>query len=193
MANHRIWVIGDSIVRRAHERALSKWSHQLGTSGEVTWLGEGGAMLINFPRVFHETLQYHSAPSMIIIHFGTNDIGKIEAKFFRQAVTEAISTIRTLLPYCHIAWSSILPRLFYYNVQKELTSHKALIGVRISINKYARRSIMKLPNASYISHCNIKPSNHRLFFRDGVHLSKKGSDVLISNFTQAVKIVSSTI
>ena len=91
------------------------------------------------------------------------------------------------MPHTRILWSAILPRIFYYGKRASgSTSQEALEGVRLSLNRYARRQTKHVGNASVIQH-DIDRANHNLLVRDGIHLSDQGSDILIGNFEDAVK------
>ena len=52
--------------------------------------------------------------------------------------------------------------IFYHSSRGHRISQDAIDGVRKSLNKYARRIIARLPNASVIAH-QLDPSNHSLF------------------------------
>ena len=145
--------------------------------GTVQWHGQGGVMLQDLPRLVENRLRYNRrAPALVIVHLGTNNLGLNDACQCRIAIDMALQ--RTAMPCTHIAWSTIIPRLFYYNSRGHWTSQDAMDGVRKSLNKYARRLITRRPNASVIAH-QLDPSNHSLFLRDEVH---PGLPTKIRNF-----------
>ncbi|XP_041464259.1 uncharacterized protein LOC121415177 isoform X2 [Lytechinus variegatus] len=181
----RIWLFGDSFIRRAKERAVTTGNHNLGLEGyEVCWWGRGGTTLRNYPSDLQERLRYSPIPTSIIIHVGSNDLGRYSAKECRQAVDNALNSTRALLPWCHICFSSILPRLYYYAQGRNITSQAAIDNVRKSVNKYAKRRIRRMHNASFINHM-FNCHEHWYFNRDGIHLSDEGSDILINDFKRA--------
>ncbi|XP_030832758.1 uncharacterized protein LOC115920633 [Strongylocentrotus purpuratus] len=138
----RLWLLGDSFVRRAGERASWTGNHNLGVNAsEVKWFGRGGLTLHEFPRALQDLLRYNPAPTIMIIHVGSNDLGRYGAKQCRQALDDALTTARELLPGCHISFSSIIPRLFYYGYGRTVHSQSAIDKVRKSLNKYGRRKI----------------------------------------------------
>ena len=180
-----IWVVGDSFVRRAKERACASGKLNLGLSQSVvTWMGTGGATLQDFPHELQCRAQYTSPPDMIIIHLGSNDLGKWPAKQCRQAIERAMALSKSILHTAHLTWSAILPRLFYYGYER-YTSQVAIDNIRKSLNKFAKRKVLKLLNASFVSH-NFDTHEHKYFVRDGIHLSDTGSDILIEDFAWAV-------
>lgn len=154
--------------------------------GTVQWHGQGGATLQDLPRLVENRLRYNQrAPALVIVHLGTNNLGLNDACQCRIAIDMALQILRTAMPRTHIAWSTIIPRLFYHSSRGYRTLQDAMDGVRKSLNKYARRLIARLPNASVIAH-QLDPSNHSLFLRDGVHLSDRGSDAFIDNFQEGI-------
>lgn len=187
---NRIWLLGDSLVRRAGDRAFATRRNYLGASqqnDQVKWLGRGGMKLHDVPRALQEHLRTKPAPTMLIIHAGTNDLGLYDAKQCRQAVDDVLNASRELLPECHITFSSILPRLFYYSYNRGTHSQSALNKVRKTINKHARRRIRRMYWASYIEH-NFNVQQHHFYQRDGIHLSDEGTDILIGDFEAAVNL-----
>lgn len=184
---NRVWIVGDSIVRRAKERATAQNRLHLGAEkGAVQWHGQGGATLHDLPRMVTNRLNYNAPPALAIVHLGTNDLGQRDACRCRIAIDTAIQTLRARMPGTHIAWSGILPRLFYYGSRPGPTSQEAMDGVRKSLNKFAKRRISQMVNTSMIVH-NIDTKEHSLFHRDGIHLSDVGSDMLIDKFESAAK------
>ena len=174
-------------MRRAGERAFARGCRDLGAAGcEVAWHGRGGASLRDFPRQLQAQLRFSPSPSVLIIHAGSNDLGRYSAKDCRQAVDEALNTARSLLPQCYISFSSILPRLYYYGHGRHVTSQVAINNVRKGVNKYARRRVRRMHSGSFIGH-NFNVQEHWYFHRDGVHLSDEGCDLLMENFASAVR------
>lgn len=188
----RLWLLGDSFVRRAGERASWTGNHNLGVNAsEVKWFGRGGLTLHEFPRALQDLLRYNPAPTIMIIHVGSNDLGRYGAKQCRQALDDALTTARELLPGCHIYFSSIIPRLFYYGYGRTVHSQSAIDKVRKSLNKYGRRKIRRMHNASFIMH-NFIAQEHQYFNRDGIHLSDSGCDILIQSFATAARMAGLT-
>ncbi|XP_030842494.1 uncharacterized protein LOC115924473 [Strongylocentrotus purpuratus] len=150
----RIWIVGDSLVRRAKQRANMLNHQDLGRArGTVQWHGQGGATLQDLPRLVENRLRYNQrAPALVIVHLGTNNLGLNDACQCRIAIDMALQILRTAMPRTHIAWSTIIPRLFYHSSRGYRTLQDAMDGVRKSLNKYARRLIARLPNASVIAH-----------------------------------------
>ena len=63
-----MWIIGDSIVRRA-ERPLNLPVNFL-------WKGKGGAGVADVGSLLAELRQAHSLPDLLIVHIGTNNLVK---------------------------------------------------------------------------------------------------------------------
>ena len=98
-------------------RASATRRNTLGTShreDHVEWLGRGRMKLHDVPRLLQHHLHSEPAPTMLIIHAGTNELGLCSTMQCRQAVhvNDALNSARELLPGSHITSSSILPRPF---------------------------------------------------------------------------------
>ena len=183
----QIWILGDSIERRAKERAAATHRLQLGTPYTIQWHGQGGARIEDVERMVDNRLMFSAPPSLVVLHLGTNNIGQMDACSCRAAIKTALGTLRVRMPQALILWSSILPRIVYHGKRPTgSTSQEALEGVRVSLNNYARRQANRMGNASVIIH-DIDRSNHNMFIRDGVHLSDQGSDILIASFALAIR------
>ena len=154
----------------------------------VRWHGTGeeGRRYTRFPRQLQGQVRFGPSPSELIIHAGSNDLGRYFAKDYRQAVDEALNTARSLLPQCYISFSSSLPRLYYYGHDVHVTSQVVINDVRKGVNKYARRRVRRMCSGSFIGH-NFNVQEHWYFHRDGVHLSDEGCDLLMENFASAVR------
>ena len=183
----QIWIVGDSIVRRAKERAAATGRLQLGTPYTIQWHGQGGARHEDRGRMVDNRLMRSAPPLIVVLHLGTNNIGQIDACSCRAAIKTALDTLRARMPQALIIWSSILPRIGYRgNRPTGCNNQDALEGVRVSLNNYARRQTNRMGNASIIIH-DIDRADHNMFIRDGVHLSDQGSDILIAGFALAIK------
>ncbi|XP_063967040.1 uncharacterized protein LOC135156950 [Lytechinus pictus] len=182
-----IWIVGDSLVRRAKERASQRNYQQFGERGIVVrWHGQGGTTLQDLPRMVSNRLRCGTSPALAIVHLGSNDIGQYDVCRCRMAIDTAIQDLRTRMPHTHITWSGMLPRLFYYGRKQGSNSQEALDGVRKSLNKYARRKLARMSDTTIIKH-EFDPTIHSLFNRDRVHLSDSGSDILIDSFRTAAR------
>ena len=187
----RIWIVGDSLVRRAGERAKSTGHQHLEAQpdNQVRWFGRGGLQLHDLPRTIQNLLRHHATPDVVVLHAGSNDIGRYAVKLCRQAVEEVLLSTRQLLPECHICFSEIVPRLFYYGRADGPHSQSALNKCRKTVNKYARGKIRRMFRASFLKH-DINTQDHELFHRDGVHLSESGNDLLINDFKMTLHMLS---
>lgn len=184
----KVWILGDSLVRRAGEYATSRGKRDLGTERDtqVRWFGRGGLELHNIPRSLQDLLRHHATPNLIILHVGSNNIGKHPVKLCRQAVEEVLLSTRQLLPESHVCYSEIIPRLFYYGRGEGPHSQPALDKCRKNINRYAKSRIKRMFRASYLQH-RFHSQDHELFHRDGVHLSDRGNELLIGDFEMTLR------
>lgn len=149
-------------------------------------IGRGGLELHNIPRSRQDLLRHHATPNLIILHVGSNNIGKHPVKLCRQAVEEVLLSTRQLLPESHVCYSEIIPRLFYYGRGEGPHSQPALDKCRKNINRYAKSRIKRMFRASYLQH-RFHSQDHELFHRDGVHLSDRGNELLIGDFEMTLR------
>ena len=94
----QIWILGDSIVRRAKERAAATRRLQLGTPYTIQWHGQGGARLEDVERMVDNRLMFSAPPSLVVLHLGTNNIGQMDACSCRAAIKTALGTLRVRMP-----------------------------------------------------------------------------------------------
>lgn len=176
----RCWVIGDSIVRWAGEG-----NPQLQGTSETVWLGLGGARLLGFQNRLNRRLAGRSAPHVLIIHLGTNDVFQLSQYALCRAVEATLQFSRQRLPQCRVIWSCILPRLFWYGEVRQGVGER----VRRVANRRAIRLCESLPGDNrVISHpWASRPNNHNLFRRDGVHLSDAGNNLYRRNLEEGIQ------
>ena len=122
-------------------------------------------------------------PSLIILHVGTNDIGKLTKKQLLMAVADAVYGMSHIFPSARIIWSDILPRVAYDGFPKD--KQNIPDRLRRAANKYARSAIKRINGAS-ILHPQITYTRSALFYRDGVHLLDKGTDIFLDNIRRGL-------
>ena len=71
-----VWIVGDSIVRRARR--------QLDVPVRIYWKGKGGAGVCDLPDLLHSMRA--PQPDIIIVHIGTNDLGRTDMFSIRQRI-----------------------------------------------------------------------------------------------------------
>ena len=170
---NKSFVIGDSHLRRMNKRIFNKCSN---STYVKPFLG------VNTKELDHHIIPtlVDQKPSSIIIHIGSNDITKSNYKYVNvKEVAERISSIGLK---CRrygvndIAISSILVR-----------NHSIINNLIIETNFYLKELCLR-NGFRFISNDNI---SNNLLYKDGLHLSDKGTTVLANSFLQYFSSLSS--
>ena len=172
-----MWIIGDSYVYWAQKRAIKRQiANDLGLKGvsKIRWKGIRG---MSWDRLMIE-VQYlslhNSAPRVIIIHLGSNDICTVKCNVLRQNFRSDILAISSLFPSTSIMVSALLSRLTWsvsYAPKKVEQKRKLL-------NRFLRRLTVFL-GGHFIPHEDIGVDTPGLYYRDGIHLSDVGCDMFL--------------
>ena len=179
----QVWIIGDSIVHWAALLAKERNTWNLGLPVKITWRGKRGLSLGGLRDYVSTFRGKMGSPSLIILHVGTNDIGKLPKKQMLMAVADAVYGMSRVFPSARIIWSDILPRVTYDNFP--LGKQNIPDKVRRAANKYAR-STSKRTNGTSIPHPQITYTRSDLFYRDGVHLLDKGTDIFMDDIRKGL-------
>ncbi len=180
-----IWVIGDSIVKRAETYAKSMGCQNLGQEHDKTiWMGKSG---MRWGQLL-PAVQYHmisrGSPKILIIHLGGNDIDTVKQIVLRKAVQNDLDYLQSCFPTTVIVWCDILPRLYW---RKNLfDSHKVLNLKRKRINRAAHERIRTFNLGRLISP-HILTHMTELFHTDGVHLSEFGNLTYIQTLKNSIR------
>ena len=175
----RTMVLGDSMVRRVSARKV-----QLAGGGNTVYCGEGGAGIGRLRDMVLRHLSRRRNPTTLIIHLGTNDIFFNSLSAIRYRIEENVRCVRKLLPQTRLIWSDILPRAFYLKESQQ--SKGAGKRCTINLNEYAHKLCTRIPNMRYIKHRNFSQSDRTLFYWDSVHLSDKGHQRLLDNWSNGL-------
>ena len=166
-----VWIIGDSIVRRA--------VHRLGCRPQVHWNGLGGARYSTITQLLCDLDAQWPSPGMLIVHVGTNDLVDTDAFCLRQRITVFMRECRERYPNTRLVWSDIfLPRACYFGA----FSQSRMEMKRRSINKWAR----SFSRSAVLHHPQFKWSAFTLFRFDAVHLSPAGNEYFRENLRNCI-------
>lgn len=174
-----IWFMGDSIVKRAHNYAIT--DNFTLTDKNVWWCGKSGMRWEGLLQTIQLQMLHNPPPKILIIHLGGNNIHNTKITKLISAINKDIKYLRDTLLDTHIIWCDILPRLQWRNNLSE--SPKLLNIKRKRINRAAHQFLRLLENTSVISP-NIPWHMSELFMTDGVHLSDMGNMV----YLQTIKV-----
>lgn len=176
-----MWVIGDSFVHWASRIAVRDATLIPGL--KVQWFGRRGLHIEQFGDFLQHTWsRENSNPDAIIIHVGSNDLGKVPKKCMLHDIHRLLSGTRELLPHAIIFWSEILPRVAYTGAIKQNKVERARRAINRNVGGLFRSS-----PGGLINHPQIVWSNRDLFIHDGIHLSDTACHFLISNFNDALR------
>ncbi len=85
-----VWIIGDSLVRRAE--------CPLGLSVRVLWKGRGGAHISHFRDLMSDLTRKSPPPALLIVHLGTNDIVAVDEFALRMQISVLLHDVVLLMP-----------------------------------------------------------------------------------------------
>ena len=179
----KIWIVGDSIVHWAALLARERKEWNLGLPVHITWKGKRGLRLNGLREYIATFRNSATVPSLVIIHAGTNDIGYLQKRQLLAGIADSVYYIHGLTDAVRVVWSDILPRVTYANFPPD--KQNIPDRIRRAANKYAR-TVTRRINGSSIPHPQIGFRSAELFFRDGVHLSDRGTTIFMSDIRQAI-------
>ena len=173
-----IWIVGSSIMKQAFTVARRSFDEaNLGLKRHnyrVWWQGKGGMVLEQLlPRITF-LLQIETAPDILVIHCGGNNIGKSKLHTLRKEIKEAMLIIHEMLPFTHIVWSQILPRSEW----RYSRNCKAMNHAATRVNNFAASLCVQL-GGSYLKYPEISWDTPEMFAVDGVHMSPMGNNILL--------------
>lgn len=127
--------------------------------------------------------QQCNAPSIILIHLGSNDLVNTPCHTLYRTVSSDLRLIHELFPRTVIIWSDILPRLFWYGAR----SIPAIEKARARVNRKGREVTLQVAGGRVIYHNEITHNSPALYRHDGVHLSDIGNDIFITTIQGALE------
>jgi hypothetical protein len=138
----KIWLIGSSLIHWAEARARksrAKWN--LLTENRVTWHGQRGMKWNQLlPKTKALLLQTSSAPDVLCIHLGGNDLVSTPLRKLTSQAKSDINALAKLCPHTALIWSDILARVSYRNAE----SNSKIEKTRKTLNSTMRAHTRKL-------------------------------------------------
>ena len=194
----RVWVIGDSTVRRAMQAAdHSPWGQDLGLpQATIRYTGIGCLRLDGLCEIIQHEMDSVAPPvDIMIIHCGTCDIATKPASkdmpttTTRDMLQMAKSAIDLARAYVgtegRVMWSHILPRTVYHGVSCQRATEKKRQLLNRKLSAY-----VKDPNG--IWHGQFTHNNHNKLMQcspEFVHPTDRGLHILLSNWRVALSQV----
>ena len=174
----RVWIVGDSIVHWAALLARDRREGNLGLPVRITWRGKRGLHLSGLRDYVMSFRHAVDSPTHVVIHAGSNDLGRLIKRHFYYEVAQSVYYISTVAPNVKVLWSDILPRVSY-DTHPDSLQHIP-DRIRRAVNKYAR-SIVRRVKGQSVKHPQFTHENRSLYYTDGVHLSDKGTSIFLNN------------
>ncbi|XP_022533394.2 uncharacterized protein LOC111194197 [Astyanax mexicanus] len=177
-----VWIIGDSYIRRGEEMARSSLGGDLGVQAEVSWFGWGGLRWQGLVPFFNQSLRGRTAPDVLIIHCGGNDLGGMNVLHLSAQMKEDLRDLHRRFPHMKIMLSEITPRRQW----RSSTHPKRIDAARKWLNGEMADFILGV-EGGVIHHPDILFHNPRLFLRDRVHLSPSGNELFLNDIAESLK------
>ena len=179
----RIWCLGSSIVKHAFTVARSRpGGISLGLDwAEVWWQGYSGLSLLDVLNKLRLLKQVGDEPSMILLHCGGNDLGKISLHRMRFLL-DAILTFIHINFNVKVIWSEVLPRSCWRYSDNCAAMEKG----RRRFNNYAAHKIVQ-GGGLFIKQVDLQECSPALYKNDGVHLTFLGNCIFLNQWASALE------
>lgn len=178
------WIIGSSIIHWAKQRALKVLDRHIGLQSNnvhITWMGRRGMKWGDLKTIFYSELETKAAPSVVIIHLGSNDLCQQKTSILYNAIRKDITELAQCLPNCVFIWSDLLPRLFW----KGAKNIKKIELKRKRVNREGRNVCLKM-GGRFIKH-TVDHTTPNLYWEDGVHMNDLGNDIFLHELQGALE------
>ena len=138
----------------------------------VFWYGRRGMLWGDLLFELSRLYSLYSAPDILIIHVGGNDIGKTKTFELLSEMKETFRFLRRSSPNSVLIFSEIIPRLRW----SESMVFKPLEKVRKRINRAMEKFLAPELGFSF-RHLELEGGVQGLYRSDGVHLAEIGLDI----------------
>lgn len=188
-----IWIVGDSLVHWAGERAAALGRQNLCLEKyklTVKWHGKRGMVWSDLQCQLQWISIQSRCPRMIIIHLAGNDIVHTKRGKMTRMMVRDFKFLFTTFPDTLIIWSEILPRLKWKFAKPDSTD-TALGNKRKRFNLLGKQAVRGNLNGRFIKH-DVTLDCPGLFGRDGCHLSDVGNDLFCNSLQGAIECFMTT-
>ncbi|KAK2907342.1 hypothetical protein Q8A67_006327 [Cirrhinus molitorella] len=181
----RVWIVRSSIIRSLYSHVCQHGlDRSLGLRCTVIWKGRGGRLWDQLLPVLRSFTAKAPAPDILIIHLGGNSLcreGRNRLDFLREMKTDLAEVFR-MFPRTRLLFSSILPRLHWrgQTARSAYGVERSRRWLNVAISGFLAERQMRCIRHSNIDLCHLT--------RDGVHLSPKGNELLLSNLRKALQL-----
>lgn len=171
-----IWIFGHSYIYWAHKRAAQRcYGSNLSLPADkfvILWKGIRGLQWTNLFLHISELFHSWPYPSMIILHVGGNDVGRLKTLDLMFLMKQDLHRLRLMFPNTCVVFSEMVSRLHWLYSKDSRPLEKIKRRINHSIEKF-------LPSIGGISfrHVDLEGGFPGLYRQDGVHLSDVGLDI----------------
>lgn len=179
----QVWIVGHSFIFWAeHHPFARRASEQLG-GRTVRWLSIRGLRWAGFVELVLGQEQVWGRPEWLVVHLGGNDLGQLKGIDLIWKIKGDMRRISELWPGVRLAWSDTVPR----QRRRGARDIKAIDKARKSVNWAVSRFMVDLRGVAVL-HPRLVVQDKEYFFKDGVHLSSKGTllEVLLEDIFLAL-------
>jgi hypothetical protein len=129
-------------------------------------------------------------PAAIIIHVGTNDIGRLSCLTLRDQIADLWTFMSCLSKGIKPTWSDMLPKAGLRQAgDVSDTDCMRIDRIRRDTNRFTRRLCTRA-GGRFITHPSITLDNKHLYRDDGLHLSNAGCCRFMQDLVQVFDSVS---
>lgn len=176
-----VWILGDSYVRRSKDRARETIGKNLDMPAHVEWFGRGGMCWNSLLHVFHQCLKGRTAPDVLVIHCGGNDLGRVKSVLLVKAMKEDLQYLHKNFPLMKIVFSLINQRPHWrYGPPGKMEKARKFVNSVMD-------SFVLACNGITVHHSEIVFDKPGLFLRDNVHLTDEGHDIFLNGIIKGLK------
>ena len=179
-------MLGSSFIYWANKEAATRpGGLDLGlqfVGGRVTWMGTRSMHWQDFQASVSEKLQTRPAPSFLLIHLGSNDLGVVSSSDLYEDIELDILRLHAMYPNIKIIWSEMLMRRYWHNADVG----KCLENARKRVNLRVRNLVVSI-GGYVIRHPNIRSTNRNLYRYDGCHMSTVGNNIYLNTVQGAIE------
>lgn len=178
-----VWIVGDSYIRRASERARVSIGKNLDLPVDITWFGVGGLRWGSFVSRLDSLLRSRPAPDVLVVHVGGNDLGKVKGTRLASMMKWNLGQVHENYPNLKLVFSCITERRVWRCGRPYQLNHQ-----RAFLNNVMSAFMGSLGGVS-IRHPEIKHNWEGMFLADGVHLTDIGHDIFNRNLQGVIRMV----
>ncbi|KAK7884349.1 hypothetical protein WMY93_027472 [Mugilogobius chulae] len=154
-AKKRVWVIGESHVRRAAQLAAVTRGNHLGLSNTcICWFGCGGLHWNGLVPFFNESLQGRALPDVLLINCGGNDLGFLPSVKLVNVMKEDLLQFHCQHPGMQIILSAIPQRRRYKAGPNPAKFEKARRFVNSFMTAFMEKRLVHYTNQKAV--CNLE-------------------------------------